>query len=642
MNKLKRYDAFLEAIFGFGKKTVPYYYSHRFRELLRVLAENRDEVAQQLLYAEDSNQVSDDITLIDITEKEDMISFIQLNRLERFRETDTEKRKDLIDYVRYIWHYTSNSLEHKGWEEQRTEISIGRFVNRVFQKAKITQEHSKIEQFVNAYKVRIKVINDVESLFEFVSGEDIRKWYLEDNYQSNRGQLSNSCMRYKKCQSYFDIYVKNPEVCRLLILKGGDEGKITGRALIWKLKDGKTYMDRQYCNNDSDIKFYQEFAKKQGWSYYGQPMIGDLEVQLSKQSYEEYPYMDTFVCYNYLEHKLSNDEDKWSNKGWYKIVNTNGTFISDDVVYSEYNGEYISRSQSVYCEDISDYVRQDQSVYVESRGLYYSNDSDSIAWSEYDEEYYHIDDAVYSEYLETYLDSEKSVYCYVNKFDEIVIPTEMEDQLVKVVTIDGEERKCFIDAIMINPFTNEWCFKKDSIKIYYCEEIESYITEDESEERGLKIEKNKYLRISQSKYLAEKLGEVNPEILLNYLIELKPSKEILEKIGSYFSKSRYFYLKDESTYTNLEKFYIIKAAIWFSYEEENKNSYFKVYNRDRSNPKFLQMNEKTLLKFFNTDIYARLYTQDYWRTFLEMVDYFLYDIIKDPVMLNQYYILKFK
>ena len=134
---VKNYQAFLEAFFGFGKKNVPYYFSDRFRKVLRTLADNRDEVAQQLIYAEDSNQVEDDITLIDLTEKEDMVSFIQLNRMERFRKEDDTffTADEFVDYIRKVWRYTEKSLQHKGWTEQRTEISIGRFVNRFYQKA---------------------------------------------------------------------------------------------------------------------------------------------------------------------------------------------------------------------------------------------------------------------------------------------------------------------------------------------------------------------------------------------------------------------------------------------------------------------------------------------------------------------------
>jgi len=643
MNKLKRYDAFLEAFLGFGKKTVPYYYSLRFRDILRAIADSGNEVAQQLLYAEDSNQVSDDITLIDITDKEDMVSFIQLNRMQRFKDTDDnyDKKIDLIDYVGSIWRYTSNNLEYKGWKEQRTEISIGRFVNRVFQKSKITPDHSKIEKFVNSYKTRIKMFSDVDSLFEFVKGEDIKKWYLESNYQNNKGHLANSCMRYQKCQSYFDIYIKNPEVCQLLILKG-DEGKITGRALIWKLKDGRTYMDRQYCNFDSDMKLYQEFAKKNGWLYYGDKSTEELEVQLGNHDYKQYPYMDSFVVYNYKQHLLSTDEDKWPSEGWYKLQNTNGACIGDDVVYSQYNDGYIQRNDAVYCEDVGDWLRDDQAIYIESRERWYSNNSDSICWSEYDDMYHHVDDCVYSDFLETWLVSDESIPCYVNSDEEVYIPSDMFDNLAKKVTIGGEEKNCLSDAIMINPFNGDWIFKKDSLKVFYCQKTETYITEEDAEVKGLEIDKDKYKRVNLCEYISNQIGDVDPEKLLNYLIQLKPTDEIMDKIAKYFKNTSYRWLQGEDNFTNIDKFNIVKCGIWFAYNDNDKSSYFKIYNRRRNNQTFIDSQEKIFLKFMSDNVYSKIYTQGYWNVFMDAGSIMVWEIIQDEEMRKIYCSLKLK
>lgn len=641
MSKLKKYEAFLEAFLGFGKKTVPYYYSKRFRDILRAIADNGDSVAQQLLYAEDSNQVSDDITLIDITEEENMVSFIQLNRMQKFRDDDTnDKKRDLESYVKNIWRY-DNPLQNKGWTEQRTEISIGRFTNRVFQKAKITPEHSKIEAFVNSYKTRIKMVNDVESLFEFVKGDNIKKWYLEDNYRSNRGQLANSCMRYDKCQSYFDIYTKNPEVCQLLILKSDDDSKIIGRALIWKLKNGKTYMDRQYCSNDSDMNLYKEFAKKNGWLCYGN-ITETLEVQLKPQKIEKFPYMDTFICYNYKEHLLTNDEDVWPGEGgWYKLLNTNGGYTGDDVVWSDYNGEYISRQDAVYCQDVDDWRRNDQAIYLESKDRWYSNDSEDICWSEYMDEYLHIDDAVYSEFLETWLPSDDATMCWVNSEEEIAVPSDMKDNITKKIQINDEEKLCFSDSIMVNPFNGDWVFRKDTVKVYLSPKMNTYVTEEDAEMRDLEVDKSKYKRINLGEYISGQIGDVDPEKLLNYLVELKPSEEILKKIDSYFEKSIFVYLRDENNFTTIDKFNIIKCGIWFGYTDDEKTSYFRVRNRSKNNQRFVGEQESTFLKFMNVDAYSRLYSQGYWGTFMDAGTYMVWDIIQDPEMRKIYSSLKF-
>jgi hypothetical protein len=56
--------------------------------------------------------------------------------------------------------------------------------------------------------------------FEITNGEDIRKWYLDKNYESRyAGTLGKSCMADDMCQPYFDIYTKNPKSVSLIILE---------------------------------------------------------------------------------------------------------------------------------------------------------------------------------------------------------------------------------------------------------------------------------------------------------------------------------------------------------------------------------------------------------------------------------------
>lgn len=70
--------------------------------------------------------------------------------------------------------------------------------------------------------------NKGDSIFEFieVSGEDIRKYYLENNYSTeNQGTLQNSCMRHDIWWSYFDVYCKE-EAISMLIKRNKISGKI--------------------------------------------------------------------------------------------------------------------------------------------------------------------------------------------------------------------------------------------------------------------------------------------------------------------------------------------------------------------------------------------------------------------------------
>ena len=60
--------------------------------------------------------------------------------------------------------------------------------------------------------------------------------------------------------------MQSPEVCTLVIYKSDDDtDKILGRALLWKLRDGKRFMDRIYTANDSDVQLFKDYAKENGW-----------------------------------------------------------------------------------------------------------------------------------------------------------------------------------------------------------------------------------------------------------------------------------------------------------------------------------------------------------------------------------------
>ena len=195
---------------------------------------------------------------------------------------------------------------------------------------------------------------------------------------------------------------------------------------------------------------------------------------------------------------------------------------------------------------------------------------------------------------------------------------------------------------MINPLTGEWCFKKDTIKLVFSTQLNSYVTEEEANSKDLEIEKSKYKRISLAEYFASKIEDVNPEELNDYLVKLKPTQKLLDKISDFYKNSRAYYLRDESTYTTLEKFQILKAALWLGYDISNRNSYFKVYDNNRANQLFLRSNEKILLEFMSSDTYSKICSQGYWRTFLEDCEFFVFDIIEDPEKLKIYYSLKYK
>ena len=444
-------DFIFEAV---AKKEMRLYYSDEFRKLLDKVSKN-NKYAKFLLSAEDSNQITDIYTLVDITDKNDTISFIQVNRILR---TNPDTKTYPNDDVYFLQRNITNDKSNEFWNKGRTEISIGRWLRRIVTevyKSSITD--ADIETFVNQYKAAID--GDDLNNFELVSGEDIKKWYHENNYHETRGQLGNSCMRYNSCQSFLDIYVKNPEVCQLLILKSEDnKDKITGRALIWKLTNGSYYMDRIYTINDSDKLLFHDFFEK--WMIKNSYSVSDenLEVKLGDHTYSKYPYMDTFIVYNPTTKILSEDEDLWPGQGYIKLQDTQGGFEREDGIWSEWYSEHISREDSIWCANINSYVYTEDATYLDYKDEWVYPD-DSIVWSDFHGEYYYKDDVVYSEIMSEYLYPEN------NQVIEVEISVNDTDWLVKSRTdlyieqiIVGETKYFLRKNYIRDPYTGEYHF----------------------------------------------------------------------------------------------------------------------------------------------------------------------------------------
>jgi len=233
------------------------------------------------------------------------------------------------------------------FQQNRQTIRIGRGVKALLSKSDFKFTDVDIEQFVNKYKSAWDNMNDIFGKFELVSDDKISYWYSASNYAEQRSTLGTSCMK-NVSESYFNIYVNNPEKCSLLILKSDDESKIKGRALIWKLDNPKvTFMDRIYTNNDSDIELFKQYAYKEGWYHKqhqsssndytlvgkeGNKSEGELVVLLKNKNegdYDRYPYLDTLKYFNTSSGKLTTEEMKGSSN-YITLEDTGGGWVDDE------------------------------------------------------------------------------------------------------------------------------------------------------------------------------------------------------------------------------------------------------------------------------------------------------------------------
>lgn len=398
------------------------YLSDGFKDILnKITRRGSSSISSELLKIDGNDDYSDfDVTLIDRTGDDDVVTYLRSNRLKRHIDNGGN--------IKDAWNIRG-----------RTETRIGRLIRRIFG-TKYSQ--SSIEKFVNKYKAVVRSEKDIKN-FDLVSGNDIEYWYLYKRYNSNRGTLGGSCMQGRECQKYFGIYVNNPNRVRLLILKTENGEKLRGRALVWNCtKPDITFMDRIYTNDDADINLFVEYARSHGWAYkkrqgyrYDDVVMPDGEtqetkliVELDDVNYRRYPYMDTFR-YLYDEIKVVSNHQISKYKGQYAgevktLIETNGYYEEFDEDYepeyvTDWHGNEINENDAVWCEYEEVYCLATEAIYVSKgehgRGKYFLPNSKLIRYSHYSDSYYHKDDVVYSDFLKDWIYKRYAVKMYLDK-----------------------------------------------------------------------------------------------------------------------------------------------------------------------------------------------------------------------------------
>jgi hypothetical protein len=293
-----------------------------------------DTIDYFILNFVDSKEETDDLmnqNYLDIVEdKDDIVSFMSDKSFMKF---DKVLKKDLFDL--------------KG----RSEIKIGRFVRSFLKISGGDYFTDKdIEEFVNLWKA---VRSGKGENFEIVNGKDIMKYYSSESYlDKHNGNLGDSCMN--DAEDQLGLYVDNPNVCKLLILKNPGD-KVIGRALLWKPSkiesktdgfDPQWIMDRIYTSKDSDMNKFKEYASNNGIAYRqyftntenrsrfafkfkGDSYLSKIEIKLKKYEFSVYPYIDTFSF-------LENDKGILSNSGFNSIYQLFLTDVDGDAGPCDY------------------------------------------------------------------------------------------------------------------------------------------------------------------------------------------------------------------------------------------------------------------------------------------------------------------
>jgi hypothetical protein len=417
------------------------YFSPDLRKIITKLSDS-SKIAKDLISIEETD-IKPDITFIDL-DKEGYLSFSTMKNAKKLIELKF-KNIDGLDRVMAdeLW-----SLDKRGsvtatgvYTKSRNPISIGKFINKVLPNRFTEKER---EEFVNSFKSTIEKSNEE---FILVSGSDIAFWYNKDNYKTDEnhdilGTLGNSCMSSKNSE-IFDLYVRNPDVCQLLILV--EDEKLIGRALVWKLDSIKGsnfdyFMDRQYTIKESDVEKFRNYAKSNNWGYKefnnhysfksiifrGESHKVDMCISLSDKRFLNYPYMDTFRRYDPSTGNLYNDNNPSSvYGGQYLLDDTDGdyTYIEEGV-YSEWYGDIIDENDAIWSEKYETYILKSDSVEVTRStnsvniGVYpnpnlFKHRIIELKYSELNDEWIHQDDAIWSRIYNGYI--------YI---EDVVVPIE--------------------------------------------------------------------------------------------------------------------------------------------------------------------------------------------------------------------------
>jgi hypothetical protein len=224
----------------------------------------------------------------------------------------------------------------------RQTIRVGRFIKKFLTENAFQEfglKDSDVERFVNSYK---SYFNYDPTKLQIVEGEDVRKYYLEDNYFRpdgyRYGTLWNSCMRQSERNKFMNFYVMND--VKMLVLFS-DDNKVRARALLWEgvkeFDSDKTYkfMDRIYTVYDHDVDIFKKWAKENGYltkweqnaktelyvDVDGNPERKHLYLVLDKHNLSWYPYLDTFKYYDIFKGRFSNSQDYSYH---YTLVQSNG------------------------------------------------------------------------------------------------------------------------------------------------------------------------------------------------------------------------------------------------------------------------------------------------------------------------------
>lgn len=257
------------------------------KNLEQVLSQINSDLSNEILDFLKSDKIKDESTVdeVDFTPQDNMTITLRKKK-EHGTELANVKLVKALRYLGYdIMSFIANLPREKKY--QLSEI--------------LTALKTDVQRGVG---VKNKVFGSSKTPYDLkiVRGDKILWAYLCDNYDlenpdlDESGNLPKSCMRFEKSQKYVRFYTMFPDVISMALLTNKNNGKVMGRALIWKTNKGQ-YMDRIFTINKGLEPLFNKvsigmlsYQKKD----YKQPLlVKDVVVK------NNMPDMDTFKVDEY-------------------------------------------------------------------------------------------------------------------------------------------------------------------------------------------------------------------------------------------------------------------------------------------------------------------------------------------------------
>lgn len=227
--------------------------------------------------------------------------------------------------------------------KKRYHTSVGKLIRRLF---KDKYSDRDITSFSEAYASLVTVANPMYD-FEIIEGDDIRWAYHEDNYYTHSNTLGSSCMRYERCQKYFEIYTRDPSKVKMGVLKRGR--KVAARCILWKLDSGWAY-DRIYSTRQETENLLKTALEEANYTRIWQTS-GDYRLELDLDGVDYFPYVDSLFYYHPDTKILSNRIEG----PHYTLRSTGGDYSdntgNDDMVECVVCGDEVDFDNSYYIDE---------------------------------------------------------------------------------------------------------------------------------------------------------------------------------------------------------------------------------------------------------------------------------------------------